>query len=46
VVLRDGGIVEQGTLGELLRRKGVFANYYRTQFIDGQERPAELPLSV
>jgi ATP-binding cassette subfamily B protein/subfamily B ATP-binding cassette protein MsbA len=46
VVLRDGGIVEQGTLGELLRRKGVFADYYRTQFIDGQELPAELPLPV
>jgi ATP-binding cassette subfamily B protein len=46
VVLRDGGIVEQGTLGELLRRKGVFADYYRTQFIDGQERPAELPVPV
>jgi len=32
VVLRDGGIVEQGTLTELLRHNGVFADYYRTQF--------------
>jgi ABC-type multidrug transport system fused ATPase/permease subunit len=33
IVLRDGGIVEQGTLPELLRRNGVFADYYRTQFL-------------
>jgi ATP-binding cassette, subfamily B, bacterial len=33
VVLRDGTIVEQGTLPELLRRNGVFAGYYRTQFL-------------
>jgi ATP-binding cassette, subfamily B, bacterial len=33
VVLRDGGITEQGTLSELLRRNGVFAGYYRTQFL-------------
>ncbi len=33
VVLRDGGIAEQGTLSELLRRNGVFASYYRTQFL-------------
>src|SRR3954451_2543207 len=32
MVLRDGRIVEQGTLSELLRRGGVFAEYYRTQF--------------
>jgi ATP-binding cassette, subfamily B, bacterial len=32
LVLREGSIVEQGTLGELLRRGGVFAEYYRTQF--------------
>jgi ATP-binding cassette, subfamily B, bacterial len=32
VVLRDGRIAEQGTLSELLRRGGVFAEYYRTQF--------------
>jgi ATP-binding cassette subfamily B protein/subfamily B ATP-binding cassette protein MsbA len=32
VVLRDGAIVEAGTLPELLRQDGVFAEYYRTQF--------------
>jgi ATP-binding cassette, subfamily B, bacterial len=32
VVLRGGTIVEQGTLLQLLRRDGVFAEYYRTQF--------------
>jgi ABC-type multidrug transport system fused ATPase/permease subunit len=32
VVLRDGAIVEAGTLPELLRRDGIFAEYYRTQF--------------
>ena len=32
VVLRGGLIVEQGTLLELLRRDGFFAEYYRTQF--------------
>jgi len=35
IVLRDGTIAEQGTLSELLRRGGVFADYYRTQFVDG-----------
>jgi ATP-binding cassette subfamily B protein/subfamily B ATP-binding cassette protein MsbA len=33
IVLRDGVIAEQGTLPELLRRNGVFAGYYRTQFL-------------
>jgi ATP-binding cassette subfamily B protein/subfamily B ATP-binding cassette protein MsbA len=37
VVLRDGAIVEQGTLPELLRRGGVFAEYYRTQFAAEEE---------
>ena len=32
LVLRDGIIAEQGTLPELLRRDGIFAEYYRTQF--------------
>jgi ATP-binding cassette subfamily B protein/subfamily B ATP-binding cassette protein MsbA len=32
LVLRDGEIVEQGTFGELLRRRGPFASLYRTQF--------------
>jgi ATP-binding cassette subfamily B protein/subfamily B ATP-binding cassette protein MsbA len=41
IVLRDGGIVEQGTLPELLRRGGVFAEYYRTQFAPEAEAEAE-----
>jgi ATP-binding cassette, subfamily B, bacterial len=32
LVLRDGRIAEQGTFAELLRRGGVFASMYRTQF--------------
>jgi ATP-binding cassette subfamily B protein/subfamily B ATP-binding cassette protein MsbA len=32
LVLRDGSIAEQGTFSELLRRRGVFASMYRTQF--------------
>ena len=46
VVLRDGGIAEQGTLAELLCCDGVFADYYRTQFIDGVEKPETIPLSA
>jgi ATP-binding cassette subfamily B protein/subfamily B ATP-binding cassette protein MsbA len=32
LVLRDGSIAEQGTFSELLRRRGIFASMYRTQF--------------
>jgi ATP-binding cassette subfamily B protein len=32
IVLHGGEIVEEGTLAELLRRNGVFAGYYRSQF--------------
>ena len=46
VVLRDGGIAEQGTLPELLRRNGVFAGYYRTQFLTEPESSPVLPLSA
>jgi ATP-binding cassette subfamily B protein/subfamily B ATP-binding cassette protein MsbA len=38
-VLRDGAIAEQGSFPELLRRGGVFAEYYRTQFAPGERRP-------
>jgi ATP-binding cassette, subfamily B, bacterial len=41
VVLRDGGIVEQGSLPELLQYGGVFADYYQTQFVDNDRAPAE-----
>ncbi|HZT88481.1 MAG TPA: ABC transporter ATP-binding protein [Stellaceae bacterium] len=44
VVLRDGGIAEQGTLAELLRRNGVFAEYYRTQFAPGETGRTAAPL--
>jgi ATP-binding cassette subfamily B protein/subfamily B ATP-binding cassette protein MsbA len=32
LVVRDGQIAEQGSFAELLRRRGVFASMYRTQF--------------
>ena len=32
VVVQEGVIAEQGSLAELLRRDGVFAGYYRSQF--------------
>jgi len=44
IVLRDGRIAEHGTFPELLRRGGVFADYYRTQF--APEHAAEAGLSV
>ncbi|HZK88529.1 MAG TPA: ABC transporter ATP-binding protein [Stellaceae bacterium] len=43
LVLRDGIIAEQGTLPELLRRNGVFAGYYRTQFLSAPDSPAAVP---
>ena len=43
IVLRDGVIAEEGTLTDLLRRGGVFADYYRTQFAP-EHRPATEPL--
>ena len=46
LVLRDGTIVEAGTLGELLRRDGIFADYYRTQFAPGQPQRPVLPAGV
>lgn len=42
VVLRDGIIVEAGTLAELLRRDGVFAEYHRTQFVSAEGDEAEI----
>ena len=41
VVLNDGVIVEQGTVRELLNRGGLFADYYRTQFI-AEENAGEI----
>jgi ATP-binding cassette subfamily B protein len=34
LVLRDGKIAESGSFDELLRRGGVFATLYNTQFVD------------
>ena len=42
LVLRDGTIAEQGSFAELLRRGGIFAEYYRTQFAPGREGPGDL----
>jgi ATP-binding cassette subfamily B protein/subfamily B ATP-binding cassette protein MsbA len=43
LVLRDGSIAEQGTFSELLRRRGVFASMYRTQFaLHEEERKIRL----
>ena len=46
VVLRNGIIAEVGTLSELLRRGGVFADYYRTQFASKSETEASLGTTV
>jgi ATP-binding cassette subfamily B protein/subfamily B ATP-binding cassette protein MsbA len=46
VVLRDGGIAEHGTLPELLRRNGIFASYYRTQFLTEPGTSPVIPLSA
>ena len=45
VVLQDGAIVEQGTLAELLRRGGVFAGYYRSQFASQHASMAEIAIA-
>jgi ATP-binding cassette subfamily B protein/subfamily B ATP-binding cassette protein MsbA len=39
LVLRDGTIAERGAFAELLRRGGIFAEYYRTQFAPEARRP-------
>jgi ATP-binding cassette, subfamily B, bacterial len=39
LVLRDGVIAERGTFAELMRRNGVFAELYNTQFRDTETRP-------
>jgi ATP-binding cassette, subfamily B, bacterial len=42
LVLQRGRIVEQGGLAELLRRDGVFAGYYHSQFAPGHMPPSEV----
>jgi ATP-binding cassette subfamily B protein/subfamily B ATP-binding cassette protein MsbA len=46
LVLRDGTIAEDGTFAELLRRGGLFADYYRTQFAPQNGAESELPMPV
>jgi ATP-binding cassette subfamily B protein/subfamily B ATP-binding cassette protein MsbA len=43
VVLQDGAVVEQGGFSELLRRGGLFAEFYRNQFA-GDDAERELPV--
>jgi ATP-binding cassette, subfamily B, bacterial len=44
LVLRDGTIAEAGTFAELLRRGGLFADYYHTQFAPQNGAERELPM--
>jgi ATP-binding cassette, subfamily B, bacterial len=46
LVLHGGAIVEQGTLPELLRLNGFFAEYYRTQFAPEEEHTEQVVLRV
>src|SRR5262249_35589269 len=38
LVLRDGIIAEHGSFSSLMRRKGVFADFYNTQFHEDEDR--------
>ena len=46
VVLNGGRIVEAGGFAELLRRDGLFAQYYRTQFVPERQQDAELHIGA
>ena len=39
-MIDDGRIVEEGTHGDLLDRKGLYSDLYRTQLDQTQEAPA------
>ena len=39
LVLHNGVIAERGTFAELMRRNGVFADLYNTQFRDTEKTP-------
>ncbi len=41
IVLQGGAIAEEGSLAELLRKNGVFAGYYRSQFAAQHDLAAE-----
>ncbi|HLI19773.1 MAG TPA: ABC transporter ATP-binding protein [Stellaceae bacterium] len=46
LVLRDGKIAESGGFDELLRRGGMFATLYNTQFVDSPKAESRLATSV
>ena len=46
LVLRDGTIAESGSFAELLRRGGVFAELYNTQFVDSPTPESRIATSV
>jgi ATP-binding cassette, subfamily B, bacterial len=46
VVLHRGRIVETGSFVGLLRRDGVFAEYYRTQFAPAEQQDAEFRIGA
>jgi ATP-binding cassette subfamily B protein/subfamily B ATP-binding cassette protein MsbA len=46
VVLHGGAIVEEGTLPELLRRDGFFAEYYHAQFAPQEERAEQIRVAI
>jgi ATP-binding cassette subfamily B protein/subfamily B ATP-binding cassette protein MsbA len=46
IVLKDGTIAEQGTFAELVRRGGIFADYYQTQFAPEDAAGAEVSVSA
>jgi ATP-binding cassette subfamily B protein len=46
LVLRDGKIAESGSFEELLRRGGMFATLYNSQFFDGAKPESRLATSV
>jgi peptide/nickel transport system ATP-binding protein len=45
LVLRDGTIAENGSFADLLRRGGIFAEYYHSQFAPGETHPASAVLA-
>jgi ATP-binding cassette subfamily B protein len=46
LVLRDGKIAESGNFDALMRRGGVFASLYNTQFVDSPTPESRVTTSV